>query len=90
LGFDARAGDYVGHWLDRFGAAGARVVATGKRDGDTLVMHFPYPEAAFKDTFVFDSHAQTWVLTLESQAPGGAWSNFATYTLAHPAHKTAR
>jgi hypothetical protein len=36
LGFDAHAGDYVVHWLDRFGAA------------------------------------------------GGAWSNFATYTLVHP------
>ena len=35
LGYDARADDYIGHWLDRFGAAGARVVASGKRQGDT-------------------------------------------------------
>jgi hypothetical protein len=26
LGYDAKARDYIGHWLDRFGAAGARVV----------------------------------------------------------------
>ena len=26
LGYDAKAGDYVAHWLDRFGGGGARVV----------------------------------------------------------------
>ena len=26
LSFDPKAGDYIAHWLDRFGAAGARVV----------------------------------------------------------------
>src|ERR1700687_1488644 len=51
LGYDAKAGDYVAHWLDRFGAPGARVVATGKREGDTLVIVFPYAEGAFRDTF---------------------------------------
>lgn len=84
LGFDAHAGDYIGHWLDRFGAAGARVVASGKRDGETLVIQFPYAEAAFKDTFVYDRNSRTWVLVIESQAPGGAWSNFAKYTLVRP------
>jgi hypothetical protein len=81
LGYDAKAGDYIGHWLDRFGAAGARVVASGKRNGDTLVIQFPYAEGTFKDTFVFDSKAHAWSLVIESQAAGGAWSNFATYTL---------
>src|SRR5579864_4399044 len=42
LGYDAHADDYIGHWLDRFGAAGARVVASGKRQGETLVIQFPY------------------------------------------------
>jgi hypothetical protein len=84
LGFDAHAGDYIGHWLDRFGAAGARVVASGKREGETLVIQFPYAEAAFKDTFVYDRNSRTWVLVIESQAPGGAWSNFARYTLVRP------
>jgi len=90
LSYDAHADDYIGHWLDRFGAAGARVVASGKRNGETLVIQFPYAEAAFKDTFVYDAHSRTWSLLIESQAPGGAWSNFATYTLAHPTRKTAR
>jgi hypothetical protein len=89
LGYDARAHDYIGHWLDRFGAAGARVVASGKRQGDTLVIQFPYLEAAFKDTFVYDPKTDTWSLLIESQKPSGEWSQFATYTLVHPAHKAA-
>jgi hypothetical protein len=84
LGYDARAKDYVAHWLDRFGAAGARVVAIGTRDGQTLVIQFPYAEGAFKNTFTFDPKSRTWTLVIDSQAAGGAWSNFATYTLVHP------
>ena len=87
LGFDAHAGDYIGHWLDRFGAAGARVVASGKRQGQTLIIQFPYAEAAFKDTFVYDPNSHTWVLVIESQRPDGMWSNFAKYTLARPVRK---
>jgi hypothetical protein len=29
IGFDPKANDYIAHWLDRFGAPGARVVARG-------------------------------------------------------------
>jgi hypothetical protein len=83
LGFDALAGDYVVHWLDRFGAAGSRVVATGKRIGETLVVQFPYAEGAFRNTYTFDPKSRSWSLIIESQAAGGAWSNFATYTLVH-------
>jgi hypothetical protein len=83
LGFDARAGDYIVHWLDRFGAAGARVVATGKRSGEKLVVLFPYAEGAFRNTYEFDPKSRSWSLIIESQAARGAWSNFATYTLVH-------
>lgn len=89
LGYDPHADDYIGHWLDRFGAAGARVVASGKRKGETLVIQFPYAEAAFKDTFVYDPNTDTWSLLIESQKPGGGWSQFATYTLVHPARSAA-
>jgi hypothetical protein len=87
LGYDAHADDYIGHWLDRFGAAGARVVASGKRRGETLVIQFPYADAAFKDTFVYDTKSHAWSLLIESQTPAGGWSNFATYTLVHAARK---
>jgi hypothetical protein len=83
LGYDPHAGDYIVHWLDRFGAAGARVVASGKRNGQTLVVLFPYAEGAFRNTYEFDPKSHSWSLVIESQAAGGAWSNFATYTLVH-------
>jgi len=84
IGFDAKAGDYVTHWLDRFGAAGARVVATGKRDGQRLVILFPYAEGAFRDTFAFDAKSGAWSLLLEAQGRDGAWSTFANYRLERP------
>jgi hypothetical protein len=59
LGYDAHADDYIGHWLDRFGAAGARVVASGTRQGETPVIQFPYADAPFKDTFVYDPNTDT-------------------------------
>ena len=85
LGYDAKANDYVVHWLDEFGAAGARVVGTGHRDGERLVVDFPYADGAFRDTFTHDPATGTWTLLLESQAKDGLWSTFATYTLARPA-----
>jgi hypothetical protein len=50
IGFDPKAHDYVAHWLDRFGAAGARVVAQGKRVGEQLVITCPYADGPFRET----------------------------------------
>jgi hypothetical protein len=84
IGFDAQRHDFIAHWLDRFGAAGARVFATGKRNGPRLVMTFPYTSGAFRDTFTFISETGAWTLLLESQDSTGTWSTFATYTLTRP------
>jgi hypothetical protein len=84
LGYDAKAGDFVAHWLDRFGAAGARVVATGRRQGEQLVLIFPYHDGAFRDTFTRDRDRGSWTLLLEAQAGDGSWSTFASYALVRP------
>lgn len=81
IGYDAKANDYVAHWLDRFGAAGARVVAHGQRHGAQLVLEFPYAEGAFRDTFTWRPESGSWTILMETQAGDGAWSTFATYTL---------
>ena len=86
IGFDAHTGDYVAHWLDRFGAAGARVAATGRRDGQHLVIVFPYAAGAFRDTFALAAGSGSWTLLIESQAPDGTWSTFASYTLVRLRH----
>jgi hypothetical protein len=81
LGYDAKAGDYVAHWLDRFGAAGARVVASGERTGRTLVLLFPYPEGAFRDTLTLAADSASGTLLLEAQGTDGTWSTFASYRM---------
>ncbi|HUE10548.1 MAG TPA: hypothetical protein VMQ54_06405 [Steroidobacteraceae bacterium] len=81
IGFDPKANDYIAHWLDRFGAAGARVVARGERQGQRLVLNFPYAEGAFRDTFTWQPASDSWSLLMESQGNDGAWSTFARYTL---------
>ena len=70
LGFDAKAGDYIAHWLDQFGAAGARVVATGHREGQTLVLLFPYQGSPFRDTLTLAADGSSGTLLLEAQKPG--------------------
>lgn len=81
LGFDRKQHDYIAHWLDQFGAPGARVVATGKREGQTLVLLFPYAAGAFRDTFTLAGDGASGTLLLESQAKNGGWSTFASYRL---------
>jgi hypothetical protein len=84
LGYDDKAGDFILHWLDTWGAAGARVVATGHRDGERLIVMFPYAEGAFRDTFQRDGSSGTWNLLIESQGKGGAWSKFGTLRFTRP------
>jgi len=81
LGFDSKANDFIVHWLDRFGAAGARVVARGERNGHRLVVIFPYADGAFRDTFTWQPATRSWLLLLESQSDDGTWSTFANYTM---------
>jgi len=81
IGFDAKAKDYIAHWLDRFGAPGARVVARGERQGQRLVLLFPYAGGAFRDTFTRQPGSRSWSLLLESQEGNGTWSTFASYSL---------
>lgn len=81
LGFDARQQDYIVHWLDRFGAAGSRVVGSGKREGSALTVIIPYKENDFRDTFEWHEKTGTWVLIIESQNKDGSWSVFAHYSM---------
>ena len=66
LGYDAAAGDYIAHWLDRFGAAGARVVASGHREGRRLTLEFPYESSTFRDTLTLAADGASGTL-LEAQ-----------------------
>jgi hypothetical protein len=78
---DPKAHDFVLHWLDQFGGAGARVVATGTRHGNVLHALFPYAEGAFRNAWEYQPARRRWTLTIEAQGADKSWSNFASYTL---------
>jgi len=80
LGYDPAAGDYIAHWLDRFGAAGARVVASGHREGRRLTLDFPYEGSTFRDTLTLATDGASGTLLVESKRADGNWSTFASYT----------
>lgn len=84
LGYDDEAGDFIIHWPDTWGAAGARVVATGHRDGERLVVVFPYAAGPLRDTFQRDRAGGTWNVLVESQAKDGTWSPFGNFRLTRP------
>lgn len=81
LGYDSKAKDYIAHWLDRFGAAGARVTATGEDAQGTLVLLFPYAEGAFRDRLELSADGASGTLLLETQQGDGSWSTFASYRM---------
>jgi hypothetical protein len=90
IGYDAKAGDYVAHWLDRFGAAGARVTATGTGEDGTLVLLFPYAEGAFRDTLSLAPDGASGSLLLEMHKADGSWSTFASYQMKRRAPARAK
>jgi len=80
IAVDTKAHDFVSHWLDQFGGAGARVTAAGTRIGSSLTIEFPYAEGAFRNVWTRLDDG-SWALTIDSQSPNGAWSEFARYAL---------
>jgi hypothetical protein len=87
--YDRKAGDYIVHWLDEFGAAGARVVGSGRREGTTLVFGFPYAEGAFRDTLTLAADGARGTLLIEQQARDGSWSTFASYRMVRAGARAA-
>jgi hypothetical protein len=79
IGADTAAGCVIAHWLDNFGAANSVPPATGDVRGDTLLLSFPYPTGAFRDTFVYDRGADRWHFRLEAADSAGGWRLFAEY-----------
>lgn len=79
LGADTAGTGVVAHWLDNFGAAYSVPTATGAARGDTLVLNFPYPTGAFRDTFVYDRTRDRWDMRLERADANGGWTLFAQY-----------
>jgi hypothetical protein len=81
IGIDTSKNQYVAHWLDSFGGAGARVVAFGPLSAEKIEIVYPYPEGRFRNLFKYNSRKDEWTLLIESEGKDGLWSVFAEYNI---------
>lgn len=88
IGYDTSRACYVAFWIDNFGVDSAiTVLGYGKRQGDTLVILFNFPNEPFRDTFTYDSASDMWRFLLEDGNPQGTWKTFADYKLSRKQQK---
>jgi hypothetical protein len=81
IGIDSSKNQYVAHWLDSFGGAGALVVGLGPLSKEKIEIIYPYSERDFRNIFKYDSGKDEWTLVIESKGIDGNWSVFAQYTV---------
>jgi hypothetical protein len=81
IGIDSTRAQFIAHWLDIFGGAGARVVALGPRSAEVIELVFPYAEGRFRNLFKYDLRRDEWTLVIESEDANGRWSLFAQYII---------
>lgn len=83
IGRSKKKGDYVAHWLDGFGADGARVVGTGAATASGLELRFPYEGGPFRDRFEFGKDGR-FTLVIDALGADGGSEHFAAYTFVRP------
>jgi hypothetical protein len=81
IGIDSSKNQYVAHWLDSFGGAGARVVGLGPLSTEKIEIAYPYPQGRFRNLFRYYSKKDQWTLVIESEDTDGHWSLFAQYNI---------
>lgn len=81
IGVDTAKNEYVAHWIDTFGGAGARVVGTGPSSDKEIRIVYPYSEGRFRNLLLPDSLGAQWSLSIESEESDGQWSLFAHYRI---------
>jgi hypothetical protein len=81
IGIDSSKNQFVAHWLDVFGGAGARVVASGPISPDVIELVYPYAEGRFRNLFKYNLRKNEWTLVIESEDAIGHWSLFAQYII---------
>lgn len=81
IGIDSSKNQYVAHWLDSFGGAGARVFGLGPLSSEKIEIIYPYAEQNFRNLFTYDSTKDEWALVIESENKNGNWSLFARFKI---------
>ena len=81
IGIDTAKREFVAHWLDVFGGAGARVAGAGAFHADTIEIIYPYAERRFRNRFWFGGPAGGGTLVIEMERNAGEWTHFASYAM---------
>ena len=81
IGYDNASDRYVAHWLDAFGGRFSETLGFGQRVGSAIRFTFEYPDGPFHTTFTLAPGGRTWTVLMEDRAPGGAWQEFAHYSI---------
>jgi hypothetical protein len=81
IGQDSKAGQYIMHLFDTFGAGFSRTIGIGTRKGDAVEFIFDYPAGRFSNTFTRDRTFGKWEMLLRQLEDGGGWKIFATKNL---------
>ena len=81
IGIDSSKNQYIAHWLDSFGGAGARVVGVGPFSSERIEITYPYSEGRFRNRLKYDSAKDEWTLVIDAEGTDGHWSLFAQYTI---------
>ena len=83
IGYDNASERYVAHWLDAGGGRVSETLGYGHRVGSAIRLTFEYPDGPFHTTFTLDPGGRSWSVLMQDRAAGGAWQEFAHYSIRH-------
>lgn len=84
VGYDTVSERYVVHWIDVFGGRFSETLGYGKRDGNSIMFVFEYPEGPFHNTFTWNPADKTWTFMTEQKNQQARWTRFAIDKLRRP------
>jgi hypothetical protein len=76
VGWNAKRGEYVAHWIDVFGGDFSETLGHGRAAGDSIVLLFRYPDGDFRNTYRWHRETGEWTSRGESRDSTGAWRPF--------------
>ena len=71
----------MAHWIDVFGGRFSEALGYGRREGDSILFNFEYPDGPFHNKMSWNGVGKTWTFLMESKNSSGQWATFAQDTL---------